>query len=94
MPLPTPRREFLALSAWAAGTAGVLVAARPGTAPTGSRTNAEAKRVPLGFAGYEYDRLAALADGRVHVEARELNFEVSEIGDMNTDVFCCPSRSS
>jgi len=74
MSLRGPRREFLTLSGWAAAdTAGVLAAAGPGTAPTtAAETTGEAKSIPLEFARYEYDRLAALADGRVSAAADQL----------------------
>ena len=42
------------------------------------------------FAGYDYDRVAALKDGRVQAEGCQIEFEVSRIGDMNTHVFSGP----
>jgi 4,5-dihydroxyphthalate decarboxylase len=43
------------------------------------------------IAGYKsYDRIAALADGRVAVEGFEHHFEASSIGDLNTHVFSGP----
>lgn len=39
------------------------------------------------MAGYGYDRVAALIDGRVTVPGRDLSFEVSSIGAMNRHVF-------
>ena len=42
------------------------------------------------MAGYKFDRIAALADGRVGVEGCDVSFEAAAIGDMNTDVFSGP----
>ena len=35
------------------------------------------------MAGYDYDRVEALRDGRVPIEGCEIDFEVSSIGEMN-----------
>jgi 4,5-dihydroxyphthalate decarboxylase len=42
------------------------------------------------MAGYQYNRVEALVDGRVKVEGCEAQFEVAKIGDMNTHVFSGP----
>ena len=47
----------------------------------------KSKKLPLKIAGYEYDRVAGLIDGRVNVAGCDASFEVAGIGDMNTDVF-------
>jgi len=39
------------------------------------------------MAGYEFDRVAGLVDGRVKVAGCDASFELAGIGDMNTDVF-------
>jgi 4,5-dihydroxyphthalate decarboxylase len=41
----------------------------------------------LKIAGYEFDRVAGLVDGRVEVSGCDSTFEIAGIGDMNTDVF-------
>ncbi|MFA9409348.1 MAG: ABC transporter substrate-binding protein [Candidatus Dadabacteria bacterium] len=46
-----------------------------------------ANPLKLTIAGYQYDRVKALADGRVKVEGCDLTFEKDTIGNMNTDVF-------
>ena len=48
------------------------------------------KKLPLKMAGYKFDRITALADGRVGVAGCDVNFETAAIGDMNTDVFSGP----
>jgi 4,5-dihydroxyphthalate decarboxylase len=45
---------------------------------------------PLAIAGYKFDRVAALADGRVAIEGCDVHFETARISDMNTDVFSGP----
>jgi len=42
------------------------------------------------MAGYRYNRVEALVDGRVKVEGCKVRFEVAKIGDMNTHVFSGP----
>jgi 4,5-dihydroxyphthalate decarboxylase len=45
------------------------------------------KKLPLQMAGYNFDRVAALIEGRVGIENCELQFDVSSIGEMNTHIF-------
>ena len=86
------RREFLSMSAAAAGAAGVmaasgnseLLASPPGEPPKAT------KKLPLKIAGYRLDRVEALIDGRVQVAGCDAKFEIAAIGDMNTDVFSGP----
>jgi 4,5-dihydroxyphthalate decarboxylase len=49
------------------------------------------KGLPLTIAGYDYDRVAALVDGRVGVRDCDLTFEKGNIGDLNTHVFSGPA---
>ena len=57
---------------------------------------AEAKSAPasgklqIRIAGYKYDRVEALIDGRVQVDGCRARFEASSIGEMNTHVFSGP----
>lgn len=44
-------------------------------------------KLPLKVAGYKFDRVAALVDGKVQVEGCDTTFEKAAIGDINTDVF-------
>lgn len=46
-----------------------------------------ARKLTLKMAGYRFDRVAALVDGRVGVDGCDIEFEEAAIGDMNTDVF-------
>ena len=43
--------------------------------------------LPLKMAGYKFKRLEALADGKVGVAGCDVTFDLSSIGNMNTDVF-------
>ena len=80
------RREFIKNSVLAAGAAGALstVSAVPVKAATTSN------RLSLIVSGYKLDRTEALIDGRAQVEGCDINFEVSGIGDINTNVFSGP----
>jgi len=44
----------------------------------------------LSVAGYPYDRVAALADGRVKVDGCNLSFTKDTIGNLNTHIFSGP----
>ena len=60
------------------------------TAPAYSGLNdtvSKSKKLSLKMAGYEFDRVAGLVDGRVKVAGCDASFELAGIGDMNTDVF-------
>lgn len=79
----TSRRDFIkvasAVTAFAASN-GVV-------ASTGSLSKNAGKGLPLKVTGYDFDRLAALAEGRVEIEGCNTQFTLGKIGDMNTDVF-------
>jgi 4,5-dihydroxyphthalate decarboxylase len=47
-------------------------------------------KLTINMAGYDYDRVQALIDGRVEIEFCTTNFEVSRIGDLNTHIFSGP----
>ena len=61
---------------------------------SGAAGSASHKKGPLkliiDMAGYDYDRVQPLIDGRVEIEGCKTNFEVSRIGDMNTHIFSGP----
>jgi 4,5-dihydroxyphthalate decarboxylase len=46
--------------------------------------------LPINMAGYDYDRVHALIDGRVGMEGCDVDFEISSIGEMNTHIFSGP----
>ena len=80
---PTRRGIITGAAAVAAGLLGPRLSAVAQPAP-------ETKKLQLKMAGYKFDRLAALVDGRVGVEGCDVSFELAAIGDMNTDVFSGP----
>jgi 4,5-dihydroxyphthalate decarboxylase len=82
-PNSTSRRDVLKATALAVGAAGIGSAVGGGAA----RAATNAKGLPLAMAGYKFERVAALVDGKVTVEGADTTFEVAGIGDMNTDVF-------
>ncbi len=47
-------------------------------------------KLTINMAGYDYDRVQALIDGRVEIEGCTTKFEVSRIGDLNTHIFSGP----
>jgi 4,5-dihydroxyphthalate decarboxylase len=83
----TSRREFVKSAAVAAGAAGVLGAC--GNAPPGSeeRSDEQSQGLPITVAGYTYDRVQPLIDGRVRIDGCSLTFEKGGISDLNTHVF-------
>ena len=85
--MPSSRRGFIATTASALAAGGLwenLV--RPANASNRTRG------IPLSVAGYPYDRVAALAEGRVQVADCEVKFETSKIGELNTHAFQGPAE--
>ena len=80
------RREFIKNSILAAGAAGALSTVN--AAPVKAATTPS--KLSLIVSGYKLDRTEALIDGRAQVEGCDINFEVSGIGDINTNVFSGP----
>jgi len=85
-PQDVSRREFFKAAGLVAGTVGALA--------VGNRVRAQeaatSKGLAIAMAGYRYNRVEALVDGRVKVRGCETQFEVAKIGDMNTHVFSGP----
>lgn len=82
------RREFIKTTALAAGAVGVLAAS--GEAVAQDKDKPEG--LPITMAGYNFDRTAALVDGRVKVEGCAMEFKEAGIGDLNTHVFSGPQE--
>lgn len=70
----------------AAGAASALSIVN--SAPVKAATTSS--KLPLIVSGYKLDRTESLIDGRVQVEGCEIKFELSGIGDINTNVFSGP----
>ena len=80
------RRQFLRAAALTAGAAGALSVSRLASA----QAAAKSRGLPLSMAGYRFNRVDALVDGRVKVKGCEIRFEETGIGDANTHVFNGP----
>lgn len=50
----------------------------------------ESAGLAISMAGYDYDRVHSLIDGRVGVEGCDIDFEISSVGEMNTHIFSGP----
>ena len=74
------RRDFLK-SASAAGAIGISQVS------TAASHTKKPSTLPINMAGYDYDRVLALIDGRVEIEGCSTHFEISRIGDMNSHIF-------
>ncbi|MDH3998378.1 MAG: ABC transporter substrate-binding protein, partial [Desulfuromonadales bacterium] len=61
------------------GVSNVLAAKKSASAPS--------DKMPLKIAGYKFDRVEALINGKVQVEGCDAQYEIAAIGDMNSDVF-------
>ena len=81
------RRVFLKASAVASGAVALSSSKIDNVMAMARKTSKTSK---IKIAGYKYDRVEALADGRVQVEGYDSKFEISAIGDMNTHAFSEP----
>jgi 4,5-dihydroxyphthalate decarboxylase len=88
------RRDFIKQAAVTAGAVGALSACgkgatSPAKEPGGSTTQLK-DGLPITVAGYPFDRVQALVDGRVSIEGCSLTFQKGSIGDLNTHVISGP----
>jgi 4,5-dihydroxyphthalate decarboxylase len=83
----TSRRDFIKTAAVATGAAGALGACDSFAT---SQSTAESEGLRIQMAGYDYDRVEGLRDGRVPIEGCDLSFEVSSVGEMNVHVLSGP----
>ena len=79
------RRDFIKVAGLAGAATSLMVSGGVG-AKESSMSKGSAKRLPLKVTGYNFDRLAALAQGKVEIEGCDTQFTLGKIGDMNTDV--------
>lgn len=80
-PRSCSRRSFLGASAASACTS--MFALQP--------TNAAENDRPLTIAGYPYDRVTAIREGKVTIDGYKVQFVQSKIGDLNRHVFNGPA---
>ena len=88
------RRDFIKTFAVVAGSAGALGAcSKEAVSPLDGPAESSARKpegLPLTVAGYRYDRVDALIDGRVSIEGCSVTYQKGSIGDLNTHVFSGP----
>lgn len=82
------RRGFLKLGALAGATLAGNTAL--GQDNAGLNGSSAARKLQITFAGYEFDHVQALIDGRVAIEGCDARFQPGKIGDLNTHVFAGP----
>jgi 4,5-dihydroxyphthalate decarboxylase len=78
------RRDLLKTAGLAAG-AGAL-----GLTRTGHANTTQSGKPKITVAGYKYDRILPIAEGRVGMEGFEVRYEPDKIGNLNTHVFIGP----
>jgi 4,5-dihydroxyphthalate decarboxylase len=86
----TSRRGFLRTAALASAALVSESTLAPATSRAAETSEQATEKLAIQVAGYKFERIAALADGRVGIEGCNVNFEVATIGDMNTHVFSGP----
>jgi 4,5-dihydroxyphthalate decarboxylase len=86
----TSRRDFLKTAAVAAGAAGALSACGNHSLGTDEPSDPQPDGLPITVAGYAYDRLQPLIDGRVTIEGCTLTYQKGGISDLNNHVFQGP----
>ncbi|WP_310821337.1 ABC transporter substrate-binding protein [Stratiformator vulcanicus] len=59
-------------------------------AANAQEANSKSEKLPLTVAGYPYERVTAIQDGRVEIDNRQVEFETAKIGEMNQHVFSGP----
>lgn len=79
------RRQYLRES-----VSGALIATSSSTLFADDRKDGAVDKLPVMIAGYPYDRVRGLMDGRVQIDRCETKFEVGRIGEMNTHVLSKP----
>lgn len=91
-PKKSQRREFLKTVALGAGALTVLGGFRfkQNDAPIADAENKQTDKLQLKIAGYDYNRIKALINGKVKIENCQFTFEKRGIGDMNTEAFAGP----
>ncbi len=84
------RRGFLMTSSLAGAALAGGRALGQAKSKSEKKTALASDKLKIKVAGYKYDRVAGLADGRAQIEGCETQFEAAKIGDMNTHIFSGP----
>ena len=81
----TSRRQFIQ-----AGFSGAILASSSTHLLACDHQVEAVNEFPITIAGYPYDRVKGLIDGRVKVDRCQVKFEIGRIGEMNTHVLSKP----
>ena len=86
------RREFLKIAAMGAGALGILPSTTLAQTTSGLTIseNKDDDKIQLILAGYDYDRVKPLIDGKVKIAGASITFQKAGIGDINTNIFAGP----
>ncbi len=87
------RRNFVKSTGLAVGLAGGLALGNKVLAAGSTQPVKPSKNLSLKVTGYDFDRLAALADGSVKIAGCDTRFTVGKIGGMNSDIFGGPQTN-
>ena len=95
--MKTSRRRFLKMAAVAGGMLGFPGISQAASSQPGSpgiiRTSSKSGRPSITIAGYPFDRVKGLVDGKVQVEGCKTQFEVSSIYKLNARWLWAETRS-
>ncbi len=85
---PSTRRKFLKKSALGAGAIGSLSSFSLNQENDTPKSDAvRSDDLPIQLAGYDYDRVKPLIDGKVKIKGCSISYTKAGIGDMNTEAF-------
>jgi hypothetical protein len=84
------RRSFLKVGTLAGTTLAAHSALGQNAASPETVSQSTSQNLDITVAGYNFDHVRALIDGRVPVEGCNVQFQPGKIGDLNTHVFSGP----
>jgi 4,5-dihydroxyphthalate decarboxylase len=84
------RRNFLKAGAMTGALLATGTNFQESKTAAGDNFTPNSNKLKVKIAGYQYDRVQGLADGRIQIEGCETEFVDAKIGDMNTHAFSGP----
>jgi 4,5-dihydroxyphthalate decarboxylase len=84
------RRNFLKAGSLAGTALAAPAALAESASSAGIQNQPASRKLDITIAGYNFDHVRALIDGRVQVEGCNLQYQPGKIGDLNTHVFSGP----
>ena len=84
------RRNFLKAGTAVGTTLAVPAVLGKSAASLETVSQSASQKLDITIAGYRFDHVRALIDGRVQVEGCNMQFQPGKIGDLNTHVFSGP----